>query len=220
MSISVLYTADEGPRAETSCNQLLINSATYLLTINSPICWNSVPVNRGLWICHPCFHDGIVLCKGWITAYLNVLRAQHTDRTVLQTHTHITHANSYTQARWNARTHIISLQIHSLPDPQTFQCYASKFLNCRWIYIHWWPAQSGLLLTVDYKSALLAWITTCAYMDGMGGPAIAGPFAPSFPPILHWNGDCKFPILTNVLYCFHFAPVVWLHVTDTMLMLR
>ena len=34
---NVLYAADEGPRAKTSCTQLLINSATYLLTINSPI---------------------------------------------------------------------------------------------------------------------------------------------------------------------------------------
>ena len=69
---------------------------------------------------------------------------------------------------------------------QNTQDYASKLLNHRWIL--WWLTQSGLLLTVDYKAALLAW----------RGPAIAGPFAPSFPPILHWNVDCKVPILTSV----------------------
>ena len=44
---SVLCAVDEGPRAETSCNQLLINPATYLLTINSPIHVTAAKYNIG-----------------------------------------------------------------------------------------------------------------------------------------------------------------------------
>ena len=132
-----------------------------------------------------------------ISAYLNVLCAQHTVRTVLQTHTHTQHMLALVCT--HALTHMTSLQIHSLTDPQTFQCYASKFLNHRWIYIYyWWPTQSGLLLTVDCKQLYyhevphvhtwMAWVAQLL-LDHL-------------PPILQWNGHCKVPILTRKTWVY------------------
>ena len=69
------------------------------------------------------------------------------------------------------------LQFH-----QNTQDYTSKLLNRRRIL--WWPAQSGLLVTVDYKAALLACSATCIH-EWHAWPAIAGPFAPLIAQTLH-----------------------------------
>ena len=54
--IEVLYAADEGPRAETSCNQLLINFCYDLLTINSLIHMIEEYTDYGYYTCQPATH--------------------------------------------------------------------------------------------------------------------------------------------------------------------